>query len=237
MFYYDIAETKEERKIMMKITKPVSVITTFSMIAMIGLNTPLHTVPEVSANEEIPREELIDLDFYNSTVYSEYLNGNNISLTMESQKREDDEVYEATYEEATESFDEVLEIQDSIDTAYEDFAERTYVEPEPTYTYIGAYTLTAYCPCAYCCGHSTGLTANGTVATPNHTVASNSLPLGTTIYIEGYGEYTVEDRGGMSSSVIDIFFGSHGEALGFGKGYADVYIVDYPEESTKTVAK
>ena len=224
--------TRKDRKreIMMKTTKPAIVLTTFAVIGMVGLNTPLHTVPEVNADAELPKEEVIDLDIYNSTVTSEYLNGNNLSLTMESQKREDDEVYEATYDEAEESFSKELNIQSTLGAAYEDFAERTYVEPEPTYTYIGGYTLTAYCPCAYCCGHSTGLTANGTVATPNHTVASNSLPLGTHIYIEGYGEYVVEDRGGMSSSVIDIFFGSHGEALGFGKGYADVYIVEYPAE-------
>ena len=31
--------------------------------------------------------------------------------------------------------------------------------------------------------------------------------LGTRIYIEGYGEYIVEDRGGMGGNVIDIYMG------------------------------
>lgn len=124
----------------------------------------------------------------------------------------------------------------------------TYVEPEsstdaPTeaevtpedateasdngYTYLGGYSLTAYCPCSICCGQwAGGPTKSGNMPCAGHTVACNSLPLGTVIYIEGYGTYVVEDTGGMGHSVIDIFFNTHDEALAFGSGYADVYIVN-----------
>lgn len=63
--------------------------------------------------------------------------------------------------------------------------------------------LTAYC--SYC--NSGSKTSSGTYPAAGRTVACNSLPLGTRIYIEGYGEYVVEDRGGMGGNVIDIYMG------------------------------
>ena len=93
------------------------------------------------------------------------------------------------------------------------------VEEEPSSNYLGYYTLTAYewtgNPCA-----------NGNYPTEGYTVACNSLPLGTRIYIEGYGEYVVEDRGGMSDSVIDIYLGDYDTCIQFGVQGANVYIVE-----------
>ena len=91
--------------------------------------------------------------------------------------------------------------------------------------YIGCFELTAYCACEYCCGEGAmGITASGTVPYQGRTVACNSIPLGTEIYIDGFGYYTVEDRGGMGDDVIDIFFYDHYEALELGRVYGvDVY--------------
>lgn len=95
------------------------------------------------------------------------------------------------------------------------------------YTYLGEFKLTAYCPCAKCCGHETGITATGTVATEGRTIAVNPnvIPYGSVVYIEGYGTYIAEDTGGFGPSTIDIFFNSHDVALQFGVQYANVYIV------------
>lgn len=81
------------------------------------------------------------------------------------------------------------------------------------------FVATAYCPCSKCCGKSTGITASGLPATPNHTIAmSATYPFGTKIEIEGYGIYVVEDRGGaIKGDRIDIFFSSHQEALNWGR--------------------
>lgn len=101
------------------------------------------------------------------------------------------------------------------------------LEDEPVYasespegmTPLGNYQLTAYewtgNPCA-----------NGNYPTEGYTVACNSLPLGTKIYIEGYGTYTVEDTGGMGNNVIDIYLGDAGECVQFGRQNAQVYIVE-----------
>lgn len=84
--------------------------------------------------------------------------------------------------------------------------------------YLGWYELTAYewtgSPCA-----------NGNYPTAGYTVACNDLALGTRIYIEGYGEYVVEDTGGMGSGVIDIYLGDPESCIQFGRQGANVYLV------------
>ncbi|MBR6403828.1 MAG: 3D domain-containing protein [Eubacterium sp.] len=101
----------------------------------------------------------------------------------------------------------------------------------PTYanngdgTYLGNFLITAYCPCAACCGKTDGITACGTHATANHTIAADSrFAFGTKMIIMGQ-VYTVEDRGGaIVGNHIDMYFNTHSEALAWGKQYADVYL-------------
>ena len=96
-------------------------------------------------------------------------------------------------------------------------------------TYLGAYTATAYCACSICTGeYATGYTASGTLATEGRTVACNTLPFGTEIYIEGYGYYIVEDTGWSpyGDAWLDIFFESHDSALAFGLRNVEVYLVN-----------
>lgn len=86
-------------------------------------------------------------------------------------------------------------------------------------TYLGNYMCTAYewtgSPCA-----------NGNYPTEGYTVACNSLPFGTQIYIDGYGYYTVEDRGGGGDNWIDIYMGDESSCYDFGVRYLDVYLVN-----------
>lgn len=87
------------------------------------------------------------------------------------------------------------------------------------------YKITAYCPCAKCCGKTTGITAMGTRATAGRTVAASSkFSFGTKLNINGH-TYTVEDRGGaIKGNKIDIFVNSHAEALAWGVRYLPVSI-------------
>ena len=87
--------------------------------------------------------------------------------------------------------------------------------PTPTQRleYLGNYQLTAY-------EYGTGPNSyNGKSQTLNHTVASDSIPGGTWIYIEGYGEYYVEDSGVGNPYTIDIFLGDPGACRQFGRKY------------------
>lgn len=82
----------------------------------------------------------------------------------------------------------------------------------------GLHDITMYCPT----GNSTasGKTPQrGMVAT-----ISRSIPFGTHILIEGYGEYIVEDRIGHGSE-FDIFTPSCAEADRFGRKHARVTIL------------
>lgn len=87
-------------------------------------------------------------------------------------------------------------------------------------SYLGNYHMTAYT-------HTGSSCANGNYPTPGYTVACNSLPFGTQIYIEGIGYRTVEDRGpaSLGSNWCDVFYDSLSECVNFGSQYRDVYLV------------
>ena len=85
---------------------------------------------------------------------------------------------------------------------------------------LGTFKLTAYCPCSKCCGKwANGITATGTTAKANHTIAVDPkvIPYGSTVYIEGLGTFVAEDCGGaIKGNRIDIFYNTHSEALNSG---------------------
>lgn len=82
------------------------------------------------------------------------------------------------------------------------------------------YTLTAYTWTGNRC-------ADGSWPEEGITVASNKIPLGTWIYISGYGVYQVRDCGGMSNSVIDIYLDEYEDCINFGRvRNVPVFIID-----------
>lgn len=94
------------------------------------------------------------------------------------------------------------------------------------------YILTAYCPCAACCGKSDGITATGTIAAEGRTIATDPavLPYGTKVKIKGLGEFVSEDCGSsIAGKRIDVFFNSHQEALEFGVQEREVIIIGKEE--------
>ena len=88
------------------------------------------------------------------------------------------------------------------------------------------FKITAYCPCAKCCGKQTGITASGTRATAGRTIAASSqYAFGTKLLINGQ-VYTVEDRGGaIKGNKIDVYMDSHAQALAWGVKYLPVQVV------------
>lgn len=96
-------------------------------------------------------------------------------------------------------------------------------------TYMGNWRVTGYDPhCSHCCGKTNGVTASGNQAEFGTSVGVNNLPLGTMIYVDGYGIFRVDDRGGMSSNHVDIAAPSHDVCYQL-TGYADVYVISYPD--------
>ena len=99
----------------------------------------------------------------------------------------------------------------------EEIAEES---PEEELEYLGQFEMTAYewtgNPCA-----------NGNYPEVGYTVACNSLPLGTTVYIEGVGYRVVEDRGAdwHGSNWMDLYLGDVDSCYEWGVRSVDVYVV------------
>ena len=156
-----------------------------------------------------------------------------------------EEVEEEVIEEPEETIEEAVNVEEDYQEvreeslteeyeAYQEYIEEheEYVE-EPqdgvteevsdgyTYTYIGTFEITAYewtgNPCA-----------NGNYPTEGYTVACNSLPLGTTVFIEGVGIRVVEDRGASwhSNNWLDLYLGDVSSCYQWGLQSLDVYIVE-----------
>ena len=97
---------------------------------------------------------------------------------------------------------------------------------------ITTLNASAYCACYKCCGKTNGITASGKKASAWYTVAAGkAYPMGTIIYIPALsgkangGWFVVQDRGGaISNNKLDIFVGSHSEALQFGRRNLECYI-------------
>ncbi len=93
----------------------------------------------------------------------------------------------------------------------------TPANPEPSMKYLGALSSTAYT-------HTGNNMANGEKPYEG-AVACNLVPLGTKIYIEGYGYFVVKDRIGHGSQ-LDIFMDTYDECIQFGRRTLKVYVVN-----------
>lgn len=91
------------------------------------------------------------------------------------------------------------------------------------YRYIGECTITAYCPCAECCGkYADGLTATGIPVGPGIVAVDRSvIPLGSTVVIDGQ-KYLAADTG-VEGRRVDICMATHEEAEAFGVRTAEVW--------------
>lgn len=94
---------------------------------------------------------------------------------------------------------------------------------------LGSFRLSFYCSCEKCCGtQSTGLTKSGTTVTEGRTIAVDPtvIPLGSRVYIDGYGVFVAEDIGSaIKGNKIDIAVGNHEQALQLGIDNATVYLI------------
>ena len=73
-----------------------------------------------------------------------------------------------------------------------------------------------------------GVTASGEYTREGIVAAGEGFPFGTKLYISGYGEVEVKDRGGaISHRHLDIWMENRGEAIKFGRQYRTVYILEW----------
>lgn len=110
-------------------------------------------------------------------------------------------------------------------------------KPEPTQEVKTAenegktLTMTATAYTAYCEGCS-GITANGTDLRANPSlkviaVDPSIIPLGTKVWVEGYGEAIAADTGGaIKGNIIDLFIPSESDAINWGRKTVQVKILN-----------
>jgi len=94
-------------------------------------------------------------------------------------------------------------------------------DPLDAFTYMGTWHTTAYAYTGSAC-------ANGNFPEAGYTIACNSLPFGTEVYISGVGFRTVEDRGPtyLGDAWLDIYMGDVSQCIQWGEQYRDVYVVE-----------
>lgn len=123
-----------------------------------------------------------------------------------------------------------------MDTDLEVLVKETIVESMPIsynqklpFTNIGQFDLSFYCPCEKCVGKKKIIrTASGTKPKANYTIAVDTriIPLGSILYIEGFGYFIAQDTGSaIKGNRIDIFVDSHQQALKLGRKKANVYLL------------
>ena len=99
-----------------------------------------------------------------------------------------------------------------------------------TLLYLGKFTITHYCCEKYphICGSGQGITASGAKVQAGVSVAvdRSKIPLGSTVYIVGYGTRIAQDTGGLvKGNRIDIAVSSHEEADKLGTVTRNVWVV------------
>jgi len=110
------------------------------------------------------------------------------------------------------------------------------VQPEPKQAQSNVpqgrtMTVEATAYGANCAGCS-GITATGlnVKANPDARIIAvdpNVIPLGSKVYIEGYGTYTAADTGGsIKGNRIDVFMGSEANATSFGRQHLKLTILN-----------
>jgi uncharacterized protein YabE (DUF348 family) len=183
------------------------------------------TYGEVSAEQEIPystqRREDQSLDAGLTKVYTQGIAG----------------IIDITYE---------VKYEDGKEVSRREKSRTTVKDPSPLVLLVGSrqevsrggqsirfhraieVTATAYCPCKKCCGQassgntSTGIRAGrGVIA-----VDPRVIPLGSKVYVDGYGYAVAADVGSaIKSNKIDVCFDTHQEALDWGYKKTKVYIL------------
>lgn len=184
----------------------------------------------VSAEEyEVEKgDNLWNIANEHNTTVDELVNINELSNTIIHPKKMLNIDNEASAEESDDNADKASEEKQakSNDTKEDNNNSNQSESPEGETVSAEATAYTASCE------GCSGVTATGVDldANPDEKVIAvdpDVIPLGSKVYVEGYGYATADDTGGdIKGDRIDLFVPSKDEALDFGRQSVDVTIVD-----------
>lgn len=88
--------------------------------------------------------------------------------------------------------------------------------------------VSAYTAAADECGKSDGITASGARVKENETIACpRQFPFGTKLFIEGFGTYICQDRGGaIKGNKVDMYMKTKAQAFAFGRRNLLAHVVE-----------
>ena len=113
----------------------------------------------------------------------------------------------------------IVKLQETITKLQEE------LEEQPQWTSLGTFKITAYgIDCLGC----TGITKSGTIPQVGRTIAVDPtvIPLGSKVMIDE-NVYVAEDTGGaIQGKIIDLFYNTEQESVGYGVQYHEVYILE-----------
>lgn len=131
-----------------------------------------------------------------------------------------------------EIIEEVIEVVEEVEVI-----EEVYYEPVQVYSNREdwIFEVSYYCACYSCTQNGNKQTASGAYAVEGVTIAlPSNIPFGTTVYIEGVGTFTNQDRGGYIEYTydqygntvmrVDVYLESHEECYSRGRHYSNGYI-------------
>jgi uncharacterized protein YabE (DUF348 family) len=141
-------------------------------------------------------------------------------VVQKGQKGEDKVTYKVTYADGKEIDRKEID-RERVKKPVTKIIHKSTVGTISGKEYSRKFTVKAY---SYTGG---GTTASGLPAAVGRIAVDPSvIPLGTRVYVEGYGFATAADTGGnIKGHTIDVYYNSHGQCVSWGCRYVTVYIL------------
>lgn len=212
-----------------------------------GLDTAVKENAEIKVVrvEEKIEQQKVKIDFTNETKKNEKLDKGLVHVIRKGEPGSKELSIKVVYEDGKESSREVIGekiLKQPVNGIIEEGTKTTLISSRGQINFLRAIQMvaTAYDATYESCGKNpdhpeygityTGLRVRSGIAAVDPKV----IPLGTWLYVEGYGEALAADIGGaIKGNRIDLYFESPKEVARYGRRNVKVYILDKPRYKFK----
>ena len=190
--------------------------------------------------EEKLATQVVKMEFTNEVKKIDSMDKGMVNVVRKGQEGEKEVTVKMVYEDGKEVSKQIVAekvIKEPVNGLIEEGAKTLLVTSRGQYNFTRAIkmTSTAYDATFESCGKTPdnphyGVTASGLKVRPGIVaVDPRVIPLGTWLYVEGYGEALAADTGGaIKGNKIDLYFDSPSDVKKYGKKSVKVYILNKP---------
>lgn len=207
-----------------------------------GLDTVLNGNTEIKVVrvEEKIEQQKVEMDFSNEVKKNEKMDKGLVQVIRKGEPGEKELSIKVVYEDGKESSREVVGekiLKQPVNGIIEEGTKTVLVSSRGQMSFVRAVKMvaTAYDATFESCGKQPdhpeyGITYTGLRVRPGIVaVDPKVIPLGTWLYVEGYGEALAADIGGaIKGNRIDLYYESPKDVARYGKKSVKVYILDKP---------